>query len=162
MRLEDRERQFMEKLSGLIRTPRGAKRFINTYRLLRASIDEKERLVLTGSEALDDGLYRSVLLLLAILIGYPNQATDILTSIVDHGDQTKLWSLIDELVKARSKPEPGSATPLGFVDAQWVGLNKSFPTLKLLFPNGGDDCRALSMWARKIARYSFESGQVIN
>jgi phospholipase C len=162
LRLEDRERQFMERLSCLIRTPRGAKRFINTYRLLRASIDEEERLVLTGRESLDDGLFRSVLLLLAILIGYPNQATDILASIVDRGDQTKLWTLIDELVKARSKPEPRSATPLGLVDAQWVELNKSLPTLRSLFPNGGDDCRSLSIWARKVARYSFESGQVIS
>jgi len=162
LRLEDRERQFMERLSGLIRTPRGAKRFINTYRLLRASIDEEERLVLTGRESLDDGLFRSVLLLLAILIGYPNQATHIFASIVDRGDQTKLWTLIDELVKARSKPEPRSATPLGFVDAQWVELNKSLPTLRRLFSNGGDDCRSLSIWARKVARYSFESGQVIS
>ena len=56
------ERDFMLTFLPLVGTPRAVKRFLNTYQLLRVSVDDVEAF-------LGGGEYRSVLILLALMTG---------------------------------------------------------------------------------------------
>jgi hypothetical protein len=64
------EQAFIEVLAPLIPTPRIAKRLINTYRLLRASPTKPDAFERRNGP----GQYQAVLLLLAIMNGFPSQA----------------------------------------------------------------------------------------
>ena len=69
--ITSKEQTFIELLAPLIATPRVAKRLVNTYRLLRVSATEP-----TAFEGQDGpGEYQAVLLLLAIMNGFPSQAS---------------------------------------------------------------------------------------
>ncbi len=76
----DWEKQDMDLLAPLFRAPRAVKRFVNIYRLLRVGLDPEE---LAKSEeqpskfegsAGQPGEYRVVLVLLAVVTGFPNLA----------------------------------------------------------------------------------------
>ncbi|MGH2735770.1 MAG: P-loop NTPase fold protein, partial [Actinomycetota bacterium] len=73
LKVTEVEVAFMKELSELVATPRAAKRMVNTYRLIRAMLDDDdlERFVPD-----DDGRgeYAVVQLLLAVLAGSPAQA----------------------------------------------------------------------------------------
>src|SRR5260370_33574190 len=51
LHIEERERAFMKTLYDLIPSARAGKRFINIYRLLRASVEDRERRGFIGSDA---------------------------------------------------------------------------------------------------------------
>ncbi|HEX8920896.1 MAG TPA: P-loop NTPase fold protein, partial [Pyrinomonadaceae bacterium] len=103
------EREFMKKLHKLIPSPRATKRFINVYRLIRASVDIDDEVVLkefVGDEK--QGEYRAVLLLLAILVGYPDQATEILRDLLEKKHTETWWEFINSFKERAEKRE---ATP---------------------------------------------------
>ncbi len=77
------EQQFMKELHELVPSPRATKRFINIYRLIRASVDLDEEMELDEFTNEEHGKYRPVLLLLGILTGYPDQATEILRELLE-------------------------------------------------------------------------------
>lgn len=66
-----RERLVMKRLLPLVHTPRSAKRLVNTYRLIKASLRDDE---LRSFEDFERGQFRPTLLLLAVLFGRPEQA----------------------------------------------------------------------------------------
>jgi KAP family P-loop domain/Clp amino terminal domain, pathogenicity island component len=111
LQLESWERAFMKELHELIPSPRATKRFINIYRLIRASVDLDERLVLEefiGNEK--QGKYRAALLLLAILTGYPDQAAEILRELVVNKHTETWWQFIDSFKQRAETPQ---VTPAG-------------------------------------------------
>jgi hypothetical protein len=69
------ERQALQQYSGLIHTPRGAKRFLNTYRLVRAGLTSDEwdsfRELSGGPQE-----FRLAMLFLAVAAGLPSVARD--------------------------------------------------------------------------------------
>jgi hypothetical protein len=73
--LQDWERKALEAYHPLIGTPRGAKRLLNTYRLVRAGIPESEWNVFKG-DGNTRGEFRVVMLLLAASAGYPAVARE--------------------------------------------------------------------------------------
>jgi hypothetical protein len=83
----------MKSVSRLIASPRAAKRFINVYRLLRVSVSESQREDFVGDPS--RGQHRPVLLLLAILIGYPMEATEILRGLIEHRPNQPWWTYVD-------------------------------------------------------------------
>jgi KAP family P-loop domain len=149
LRLEDWERECMKRLNELVPSPRAAKRFVNVYRLLRASIgdDRWDRFIGDAS----GGLYRPVLLLLAILTGYPAEATEILRAILDGRATTTFWALIDELGKGPAPTEDAE---------RWRELFGRLHGLRTLVPEN-QQCAELVEYARQVARYSFQSGRVL-
>lgn len=97
------ERDFMTKLHSLIPSPRATKRFVNVYRLIRASVDIGDEVMLeefVGDEI--QGEYRAVLLLLAILTGYPDQATEILRHLLEKKPDMS-WRELIESFKERAE-----------------------------------------------------------
>lgn len=88
MMLEDYEEEFIQALFPFIPTPRIAKRFINIYRLIRVRAamrdqNESKSSATPMSEFLDpeNGDYRAVLLLLAISVGHPEAAPELLVKM---------------------------------------------------------------------------------
>ena len=73
--LHDWERQALESYHPLIGTPRGAKRLLNTYRLVRAGIPETEWNAFKG-DGKERGEFRIAMLMLAAAAGYPAVARE--------------------------------------------------------------------------------------
>jgi ATPases with chaperone activity, ATP-binding subunit len=162
LRLETWERNCMKELDELIPSPRSAKRFVNVYRLLRGSVDEAEWTGFIGDE--NNGLYRPVLMLLAILTGYPAEATEILRSIIERRmpgtparATTTFWALIDEFEKSyATSPSPAPASD----GQQWRELIDRLRKLRKVVRDD-QKCSDLIDYAPQIARYSFQSGRIL-
>jgi hypothetical protein len=108
LQIESWEREFMKELHQLIPSPRATKRFINIYRLIRAAVDLDEKLALEdfiGNKK--QGKYQAALLLLAILTGYPDQATEILRELVENKHPETWWQFIDSFKRRAEKPQVG-------------------------------------------------------
>jgi hypothetical protein len=104
--LTEMERTFMHRMHRLIPTPRAAKRYVNVYRLLRASLPDSKRTVLEDDA---QGGCRSVLLMLAIMTGFPQEGTVILRELVEREPDGSWWEFIEQL--ARENMEQGRAAP---------------------------------------------------
>ena len=147
MRFGPMESNFMKKLGPLIPSPRAAKRFINLYRLLRASLRGKEKAKLLGTES-SPGEFAVVQLLLAIMTGYPEEATVILCSVQEQETSTAWWNFIDAYVQSEHT---------GTGQFKWRELlDKLRPFRDADLP---PTCDVYRKWAPKVARYSFRSGR---
>jgi hypothetical protein len=179
LRIEEQERVFMKTLYELIPSPRAGKRFINIYRLLRASVEDQERHRFIGSET--GGEYQCALILLAILTGYPSEATEILEGLIKE-EHNENWGEFLESVKnkmhsanlrlndshtskgpklsAQQKDRSGSPASYPAPDLQrWEEL---FAKLGRVKGNlDGRKCDGFVKWAPRVARYSFQSGRVL-
>src|SRR5258708_1524410 len=152
----------MKPLHQLIPSARAGKRFINIYRLLRASVEDRERIGFVGSDS--GGEYQCALMLLAILTGYPVEATEILEALIKE-QHKESWGTFLESVKAKvSKQASGGSASLPrnspLPDGQrWDELLAKMERIK----NNLDDrpCEDFSKWAPRVARYSFQSGRVL-
>jgi hypothetical protein len=152
----------MKKLHVLIPSPRAAKRFINTYRLLHASQDSKKRAELVGDAA--TGGYQPALLLLAMLIGHPVETAEILETLVEKQPSGSWWSFIDGFENNRKKP--------GLEGQGWSELldrlkgirgkgdrSESAEEKNLIPPEQSLD--EFRKWGCRVARYSFHARTVL-
>jgi hypothetical protein len=183
LRIDERERVFMKALYELIPSPRAGKRFINIYRLLRASVEDNERPKFMGNDA--GGDYQCALMLLAILTGYPSEATEILEDLIKE-EHNENWGKFIESAKNKvhrqnpaardsdtSRPRKQAAQgPSQQKDG--LSLSASYPVpdlqrwdelfAKLQRLKGDLDdrkCEGFVRWAPRVARYSFQSGRVL-
>jgi hypothetical protein len=69
------ELAFLRRLAPLIVTPRAAKRFFNTYQLVRVSLNNLE----------DSDEYQPLLILLALVIGTPGLSAAMVRSFISSG-----------------------------------------------------------------------------
>ena len=74
LQIASQELQFMKGLVRFVPTPRSAKRLANTYRLMRVLVTADEAASFRPGRD-DKGNYKIALTLLAILVGFPNQAS---------------------------------------------------------------------------------------
>jgi len=178
LQIDDAERAFMKRLHEFIPTPRSGKRFINIYRLLRASVTESERPGFAGDA--QGGTYQAAMLLLAILTGYPQEATEILRRLIEEKPQGNWWAFIDavkiEMCRKRVSPSvPGAkktadknGPPAEAVQGEPVGASENGDWVELMarlerFKKGFSDrpVHQFGVWAPRVARYSFQSGRVL-
>jgi len=184
LQIEDWERAFMKTLHELIPSPRAGKRFINIYRLLRASVADSGRKKFIGNT--NSGDYRAVQMLPAILTGYPAEATEILGKLIEESHEEN-WGQFRKTLKQGIQAESmavtqdktaksaGStrqrttgkdpATKKVKTDAAALGgqrWTELFDKLDRLENNLNDmSCKPFCDWATQIARYSFQSGRVM-
>jgi hypothetical protein len=184
LQFRDWELAFMKELHEFIPTPRAAKRFMNIYRLLRASVEEDERAAFVGGEK--SGKYQAAMVLLAILTGYPTEATEILGALVEREPRINWWEFLaslkaDLLPGPPSQVRPKSAAPLkksksipaatnspsaventsdtsAAENHLWLELFGKLDRLKESMKDRS--CQAFVDWAPRVARYSFQSGRV--
>ena len=141
LHLEPDERLFMLSLAGAVgKSPRRLKRFVNTYRILKGSIDalEREKFVINGGKG---GEYRSAMILLAMVTGAPQAAMGIFEHLSDPIDSTSFEDLSKD---TRKDPVDGPYITAAFDVFKAAGLK--------------DD--ELKNWAPQIARFSFRAGRV--
>jgi hypothetical protein len=153
--IEPWEQDFMKEFHELIPTPRAAKRFVNVYRLLRARAAAEHGAERWGGAA--GGEHRAVMVLLALLIGSPSEATDLMRDLVEMkpGGDWWAWS------KARLGAERPGATPveqarLGALAARLEALEARFVARQLALPG----CDVFCRWAPYVGRFSFHAGRL--
>jgi hypothetical protein len=172
------ERSFMKALYEFIPSPRAGKRFINIYRLLRASVKDEERRRFVGDET--GGEYQCALVLLAMLTGYPSEATEILEALLKrehsgnwgefiqsakdriHNQNQKVIAVATSKRSEQTAHRKGSESPQSYplpVVQRWDELFANLATV------GGDlagrSCEGFVAWAPRVARYSFQSGRIL-
>ncbi len=137
--LEDDEIQFMTKLSPYVGTsPRRVKRFVNTYRIVKAGIknDDLEDFLknINGTSQ-----FQAVMVQLAIVVGTPHVAPFYFEAL----NQSKSFDDFKILFKkAQEDEDPDKILPWDLVND---ALEKS----------GIEDTKLLSDWAGWVMRYSF-------
>lgn len=147
MLLEPCEEAFMKALFPFLHTPRLAKRFVNIYRLLRVRIASEG-----GFSAFTDpetGAYRAVLTLLAITVGRPEIAPDLLGVLGDSW-KTTLDGVVTEFAEQPGRNEVGVA-----LAEDLAAVRTALADMPLGSPTFDESVAAYSTWAREVGRYSF-------
>jgi len=180
LQIRDWERAFMKELDEFIPTPRAGKRFLNIYRLLRASVRKNELEAFAGNE--QGGGYQIATLLLAILTGYPSQATEILRVLIEEEPSGDWWGFVSSFKarmldgsasQSKKKLKPASKSSMTTAPdaagetpdesrtdrASWLELFERLDKVKNLVSDR--PCKQFVEWAPRVARYSFQSGRVL-
>ncbi|MBK9366574.1 MAG: hypothetical protein IPN01_09640 [Deltaproteobacteria bacterium] len=141
LRVTERELRHLQEVGVLLRTPRAAKRFVNIYRLLRASMPRAERdALITGSEQ----EIRLLMWLLALNVGQPDHGELLLNALMGpEGDVApKLSALCD------SKRAEG--------DPRWLEIHDRWEKAK----GAADIEEAIAVarrWCPRVGRFSFRA-----
>jgi KAP family P-loop domain len=149
LRVGDEERRFANRLApALGDSPRRLKRFVNLYRLFKATLSPAEWTLFRRPQS------EAVLTLLAIQTGAPQMAPEILDDLANDrrsggGDEGALTgsAALPALTAPRSPVRP----PEELAHARHA-LRE--------FDNTGAASSALKLWAARIARYSFRTEAV--
>jgi hypothetical protein len=144
LKIEPWELDYMKKLYCLIPSPRAGKRFINIYRMIRSTVDDEHWQEFVGEDQ-HGGDHRQALLLLAILTGYPGEASEILRQLIERVHNETWWEFIDTL------NAPGD---------NWAELHVKLRSLRSLVADT-EGCDVFRRFAPIVARYSFQSGRVL-
>ncbi len=129
------------------KSPRRLKRFVNTYRILKGSIDALAR----ETFVVDDGRsgeYRAAMTLLALITGAPRSSLALLQRLADEKDDA---ALNDQFVS-------------GVVDGLSAADEKTYVRAALrayqtAAGNPGLTVRDLRLWIPEVSRFSFRSGR---
>jgi hypothetical protein len=160
--LTSNEVQFVQKLGGLVDTPRAAKRLMNTYRLIRATQHVGSRSRFLGADG-KPGEYYAVLTLLAVAAGYPMLADRVLVALEDDAEKLQIsdWgNFLNTLELGKGKLVPSDIALPPDDDllslaaaAEWENM---FNGLKASIPdNQLHDLEPYRRWGRTVARFSF-------
>ncbi|HEX2090993.1 MAG TPA: P-loop NTPase fold protein [Longimicrobiaceae bacterium] len=166
--VEVREREFIRFLHPLIASPRALKRFTNVYRFLRVQQRGANLDLFRGTDQ-RPGEFQVVALLLAALVGYPTEATKLLSRVLTAHDES-WWALVEAL----------DSPDLEEKEAREEGTNRlayeAVPEGRRARPNLRDALlevrRTVSIadypletfvrWTREVARFSFQSGRILS
>ena len=162
LRISAAEREFMKLMHSLIATPRSAKRFVNVYRLLKAS-KARERSINFENER----VHRPVLLLLALTTGFPDLAALILEAL--YSAQATGTPILD-IVKSAKEKDLRTREGDHRAAEQWSELEDRLGQVLDLIakadanrapPPPALNGQLLGEWALPAARYSFEASRVL-
>jgi hypothetical protein len=140
------ETDYASQLAAFIPTPRGAKRFTNIYRLLKAPLDPDELSIFEGT-ASSPGEFRAPMLLLAILTGFPYLSVALFGAIRDQNPLSFSPSAFFSNIAAQSIAGP---------DIQKL-QNCLNPLVKAGLAESGE---AFVRWIPKVARFSFYTSRI--
>ena len=152
MTISRAERDFMEKLSPLIGTPRAAKAFVNIYRILRLRLERPA----TDEPSLDEYLaseqYRVTLLVLALQVGFPHRIRE-LENDLTKSDQSQPFDTLDAYLD-KHHPGLGPGVPHD-IRQQWANIARCLGNLRKLdeIPNALDPYK---VWVGRVRRFSFQ------
>jgi hypothetical protein len=142
--IEPEERNFMLQLAGAVgKSPRRLKRFVNTYRILKASLDklQQETFVVKGGS---QGEYKAAMALLAIIAGAPKSSLGMLEFLANSAEITDLTTFETYLKNSTDKAEAK------YAQAALEAYQRA---------EAGATVDVLRRWAPQVARFSFRSGR---
>ncbi|MFG1626094.1 P-loop NTPase fold protein [Kribbella sp. NPDC049227] len=146
LRLTQEERDFMLDFLPLVGTPRAVKRFMNTYQLLRVSVDDVDAF-------LGRAEYQPVLILLALMTGTARITDQMINELLSMNDAT----FADFLQRAGA--EQNVADP----EAPYQGRSGDWRQIVAaceVLPTATLDPAVIEAWLPKVARYSFHPVEV--
>ncbi|MEP6714285.1 MAG: P-loop NTPase fold protein, partial [Terriglobia bacterium] len=145
MVIEAEERNFILQLAGAVgKSPRRLKRFVNTYRILKASLDklQQETFVVSGGAK---GEYKAAMVLLAIVTAAPRSSLGMLNFLANCHDTAPVDDFVAHINVA---PDP-SESMYALAALQVFQGTEAGVTVKLLRD-----------WAPHVSRFSFRSGSM--
>lgn len=131
LRLRSVEKEFLERLTPMLETPRAIKKLVNLYRLLRLGVGEDRLDGFIGGE--QGGPYQAAALLLAALVGAPHEAR----------------TLLQGMATLESGVDIAEAAPSPMLRELIVAIRKDMPV--------HGDAATYRQWAATVARYGFET-----
>jgi KAP family P-loop domain len=143
--IEPEERNFMLGLAGAVgKSPRRLKRFVNTYRILKASLDglQRETFVVQGG---NQGEYRAAMALLALVTGAPSSSLGLLEFLAKSKENDPLDTLDQHVRQLKDVSEAL------YAQAALAAYRRSAANNELTLQD-------LQKWAPRVARFSFRSG----
>ncbi|HEX7072132.1 MAG TPA: P-loop NTPase fold protein, partial [Rhodothermales bacterium] len=140
LEIHPNELEFMRTLAPIIgRSPRAVKRFINTYRLIKASLPPARR-ELFVMERSAESTYQHVMLLLAIVTGLPELSSQFFNELVnDDPNQIRTVGSVVDAIRAPGKSEWRRLD-------RWISTRSAWRDLPANIP---------ARQASYVARYSF-------
>ncbi len=150
--INPQELEHIDKLAPLLdRSPRALKRFVNVYRLLKASLSPEEEDDFLEDDGALGAPFRNVLLLLAVVTGLPRLSGDLIDGLLAIGYRssggkagyTTLGELIESLAESQKDPRDEAARLVAWLD-QEAGL-----------PWRDADPSMLLSWLPRVSRYSY-------
>ncbi|MER5949259.1 P-loop NTPase fold protein [Streptomyces sp. NPDC001904] len=139
MQLTSPESTYMIRLSELLPTPRATKKLVNLYRLVRMGVDGDDMPRFLGSLPDRPGEYQVVQLLLALLVGHPEQASQLFRLILNASPTGKITDVL------RESPE---AVDMGLQVADLIDRINAETAVET-------DVETHQRWCPALARYSF-------
>jgi len=149
LRIELEERLFMLDLAGAVgKSPRRLKRFVNTYRILKASNNalEMETFVLDHGAK---GEYRAAMMLLALVTGAPRSALGTLSLLEKCNDDDSLADFSQKTLGSGSVDADEAPYVQSALDAYIEHNHRET-----------DQLRDLRYWGPRAARFGFRSGRM--
>jgi hypothetical protein len=146
------EKRDINTLWPLFTTPRGVKRFINTYRLLRASVPEASTARFEGTEK-EPGEYQIALLLLAIASSSPNELGALKECLLawtgneDPNPRRSTWRWSQVLRELRED--------IIRLDPDWEAVDSSLTTVITKGFQRTFTRQEIARWMGSTARYTF-------
>jgi len=168
--LSEKEVEFMKAMGDLIPSPRATKRFLNIYRLTLSSVNDGGKLSRLRGTGNEPGEYQAVLLMLAILTGFPDQGPDVLKALED---RNKTFAGVSDFVKKlKTRKEPNSE-PARYCNGVRKGISEAerstWDRLSTILEEKTkgrrlvtkDSLEPFRRWAGWVARFSFQYKPVI-
>ena len=164
LNIEAWEREFIPMLSMMLPTPRAVKRFVNIYRLIRARVPPRTLYEFVGTEE-NPGEFVAVMILLAILTGFPRLAARVFGMVLRLGKSSPWSYVVDALApELISGPLPRRFRNEVVPDmeaaeaAEWGRL---YTALSSLAEQGKQlhTMEPYSQWVHQVARFSFRAGK---
>jgi len=143
MRIKEWETRFATELFQFITSPRAVKRFTNIYRLLKTGVSAEQLTAFEGSAEMP-GNFQMPMLLLAVLIGCPQESVTLFSAFHFNADRGKKISyLFDPKVQGKlitAVPDDLKENIKAIVGTKW-------------FPNDPD---IVKFWIPKVSRFSYD------
>ena len=164
--LEEWEIEFMKELGDFVSSPRAAKRFVNIYMLICATLTDGERLAKFKGTKDGGGDYQAVQLMLGILTGFPNQACDLLKAIRDNAKEEKDIREFLKKLKMIKVPKSAPAVYKNIAKSEisetergtWDRLHKVLED-KITKLGINNSFKPFGDWAGLVGRFSFQYGR---
>ena len=136
LQIQSWEREFAQTLFAFIPTPRAAKRFVNVYRLLKAPLSGDALRNFEGTEDQPRD-FQAAMLLLAVVVGMPQQADKLFKVIMSGGNPGTKWQQFFTENLSLSAAQSGVLAKVGL----------------------GVDLSVFRVWAPRVARFTFETAK---
>jgi len=157
------EKAFMRDFYELISTPRAIKRFVNVYRLLKARVPDERVEVLRGVGK--QGEYSAAIFLLALLVGYPSEATDMMRDLTEETSTEAWWEWLEKfLSKAKAEAAEKQTGESSAQRAERLAeLQRRLERLRVRLDKTSVALPASDVfrhWTPYVARFSFQAGRL--
>jgi hypothetical protein len=151
LQIEQEELDWMEALRPILgQSPRAVKRFVNVYRLIKASAAPRGSKFVSDAQDAD---YKIVLFLLAVVTGLPALSETFFRTLLFGNEDTTLTSLAGALPQELGE-EPLIASRPAAIAVETARLNQWLRRDEIA-TWGSVTVSRLSEWVRRVARFSY-------